>query len=100
MWVTWTPGCRLRDLGEVAEVGDDAVLDDQQPVDGEPGGLLLAPDVLPGIVDEIEERPADRRGFARHRCDSVRSRTGTSWASTRPPSRTIRGLPSPYSSNL
>ena len=66
----------LRDLGEVAEVGDDAVLDDQQPVAGEPGGLLLVPDVLPGIVDEIEERPADRGGFARHRCGSARGGGG------------------------
>ena len=44
----------LRDLGVVAEVGDDAVLDDHQPVEGESGGFLLAPDVLPGIVHEIE----------------------------------------------
>ena len=84
-------GVPLRDLSVVAEVGDDAVLDDHQPIEDEPGGLLLVPDVLPGIVHEIEKRPAYRRRFARHRCDSVRSGIGSSYASTRPPYRTIRG---------
>ena len=51
-----------RDLGEVAEVDDDAVLDDQQPVADEPRGLLLVADVLPRVVDEVEERASDSGG--------------------------------------
>ncbi len=56
-----------RDLGERPEVGDDAVLDDEHPVLDEPGGVRLVTDVLPGVVDQVEERPTDRATGACHR---------------------------------
>ena len=42
-----------------SEVGDPPVLDHQQPIDEEARRILLPADMLPRIVDEIEERPPD-----------------------------------------
>ena len=44
------------DLVVLAEVGDVAVLDDQQPIGVEARRVTLPSDVPPRIVDEIEER--------------------------------------------
>src|SRR5262249_7739949 len=67
-----------RDLREVPEVDDQAVLDDHQTVEGEAGGVLLMPDILPGVVDEVEERPSDHTSLASHRRNS-----GGFWAGRR-----------------
>ena len=50
------------DLIVGAEVGDPAVLDDQQAVGMEARRVLFLADVLPGIVDEVEEGAADADG--------------------------------------
>ena len=62
MWVTWTPGCRCETSAKSPKSAMTAVLDDEQAVGDEAGGVLLAADVLPRIVDEVEERAADADG--------------------------------------
>ena len=47
------------DLVMRTEVGDPAVLDDQQPVGVEARRFTLASDMPPGIVDEVEEGSPD-----------------------------------------
>src|SRR5262249_27214053 len=63
-------GVPPRHVGEGAEVLDGAVLDDKEPVADEAGRLLLAADVFPGVVEEVEERASDRTTAAGHRGDS------------------------------
>ena len=55
-------GVSLDDVAVGAEVADLAVLDDQQAVGMEARRFLLLADVLPGIVDEVEEGTADADG--------------------------------------
>ena len=50
-----TPG----ELGEVAEVLDDAVPDDQEAIADKARGAVLMAGVFPRVVHEIEEAPAD-----------------------------------------
>jgi hypothetical protein len=64
-------GMPSADVGEGAEIRDGAILDDQESVAREPRGVLLVPDVLPWVVDEIEERPSDRSAGTRHQIASV-----------------------------
>ena len=54
-------GVAPRDLGEGAEVRDDAVLDHQQAVGTNRAASCSCPDVLPGVVDEVYPSAADIR---------------------------------------
>ncbi len=58
--MTWRPRRGRGDLGEVAEVDNDAVLDDQEPVTDKPRRLRFTPDVFPRVVDKVEERASYR----------------------------------------
>jgi hypothetical protein len=52
-----------RDLGKGAERDDDTVVvDDKQAIRQKPGRFLFPADVLPGVVDEVEELSTDSRG--------------------------------------
>ena len=53
-------GVARRDVGECAKILDNPVLDDEQPVADETGSVLLVSDVLPRVVDEVEESSSDR----------------------------------------
>ncbi len=44
---------------ERAEVGNATLVDHQQAIGLKAGGRLLVADMLPGIVDEVEERAAN-----------------------------------------
>jgi len=46
-------------VGEVAEVVNDAIPDDQQTVADEARSAVLVAGVLPRVVHEVEEAPAD-----------------------------------------
>ena len=59
-------GVAQRDVGECAKIHDDPVLDDEQPVADEAGRVLLVSDVLPWVVDEVEERSSDRAASTGH----------------------------------
>ena len=52
-------GVAPREVGERAEILDDAVLDDQEAIADEARGPVLMAGVLPRVVYEIEEAPAD-----------------------------------------
>jgi hypothetical protein len=60
------------DLVMRAEVGDPAVLDDQQPIGVEARRFTLTSDMPPRIVDEVEERSPDAE---RGHCATVSSRS-------------------------
>jgi hypothetical protein len=60
------------DLVMRAEVGDPAVLDDQQPIGVEARRFTLTSDVPSRIVDEVEERSPDAE---RGHCATVSSRS-------------------------
>jgi hypothetical protein len=58
-------------FGEVAEVLDDAFPDDQEAIADKARGPVLMTEMLPRVVDEIEEAPADgatgrHQTFPRH----------------------------------
>ena len=53
-----------RELAERAEIGDPPIVDHQQAVGVKARGRLFVAYMLPGIVDEVEERAAD--ADARH----------------------------------
>ena len=60
------------DLVMRAEVGDPAVLDDQQPIGVEARRFTLPSDMPPRILDEVEERSPDAE---RGHCATVSSRS-------------------------
>jgi hypothetical protein len=57
--VTGTSAWRRGEVGEVAEVLDDAVPDEQEAIADKARGAVLMAGVLPRVVHEIEEAPAD-----------------------------------------
>ena len=60
------------DLVVRAEVGDPAVLDDQQPIGVDARRFTLPSDMPPRIIDEVEERSPDAEGG---HCATVSSRS-------------------------
>src|SRR5206468_12625605 len=62
-------GMSARHLAERPEVGDPPPVDHQQAIGMEAGGRLFVANMLPGIVDEIEERASD--ADARHGAATV-----------------------------
>ena len=64
------------DLVMRAEVGDPAILDDQQPIGVEARRFTLATDMPPGIVDEVEECAGCRPRSLRDRLLALRARQG------------------------
>ena len=59
-------GVSRRDVGECAKILDNSILDDEQPIADEAGSVLLVSDVLPRVVDEVEERSSDRAASTGH----------------------------------
>ena len=52
-------GMPARHFVERSEIGNAPIVDHQQAVGMKAGGCLFVADMLPGIVDEVEERAAD-----------------------------------------
>ncbi len=59
-------GVAQRDIGKCAEILDNSILDDEQPVADEAGSVLLVSDVLPRVVDEVQERSSDSAASTSH----------------------------------